>query len=97
MVRNPPTSTGDAALIPRAAGQLNPCSTTTEPSHLETALCNRRSHHNETPALGSKEQPLLATARESPAVKTQLSQEINKVPGLDRGQHSRRGLAPCTQ
>ena len=44
---------------------------------VEPMLCDKRSHHNEKPVHHYKEQPLLATSRESPrtATKTQHSQK----------------------
>ena len=35
--------------IPRAAEQLSPHTTTTEPTCLEPVLHNKRNHHNEKP------------------------------------------------
>ena len=42
VVKNPPADAGDM-------GQLSPCTTITEPAHLEPVLHNNRSHCNEKP------------------------------------------------
>ena len=54
--------------IPHGAEQLSPCTTTTEPAHLEPVPCNKRNHWNEKPSHRKDEQPLLAATRESPLV-----------------------------
>ncbi|KAJ8787868.1 hypothetical protein J1605_005672 [Eschrichtius robustus] len=41
--------------IPHATEQLSLCARTTEPAHLEPALCNKRSHRNEKPAHRNEE------------------------------------------
>ena len=48
-----------------------------KPTHLESVLCNKRSHRNEKPPHCNEEQPPLATTRESlrAATKTQRSQK----------------------
>ena len=40
--------------IPRAVGQLSPCTTTTEPERLEPMPWSKRSHTNEKPAHGNR-------------------------------------------
>ena len=59
---------------------LSPRATTTELTHLEPMLRNKRSHHNKKPAHRNEEKPPLAATTESPhaAMKTQCSQKINK-------------------
>ena len=58
MVKNPPADAGGHGFepwtrkIPRAAEQLSPCATTTEPACLEPVLRNKRSHRNEEPEIG---------------------------------------------
>ena len=44
-----------AGKIPHAAEQLNPCTTTTEPVHLEPVLRNKRGHRNEKPVHSNEE------------------------------------------
>ena len=63
--------------IPRAAGQLGPWTTTTEPARLEPVLHNKRGHDGERPAHRDEEWPPLAATGESPRTetKTQHSQQ----------------------
>ena len=63
--------------IPRAAEQLGPWATTTEPARLEPVLCNKRGHDSERPAHRDEEWPPLAATGESPRTetKTQHSQK----------------------
>ena len=63
--------------IPRAAEQLGPWATTTEPARLEPVLCNKRGHDSERPAHCDEEWTPLAITRESPCTetKTQYSQK----------------------
>ena len=63
--------------IPRAAEQLGPWATTTEPARLEPVLCNKRGRNSERPAHCDEEWPPLAATRESPRTetKTQHSQK----------------------
>ena len=63
--------------IPRAAGQLSPCITTTEATRLKPVLHNNRSHCSEKPVHSNEEQHPLISARESScaATKTQCSQK----------------------
>ena len=54
VVKNPPANAGDTGLTSgpgraQEAGQLNLCATATEPMHLESMLCNKRSYCNEKP------------------------------------------------
>ena len=56
--------------IPRAAEQLGPWATTTEPVRLESVLRNKRGHDSERPAHHDEEWPLLATTGESPRTET---------------------------
>ena len=54
VVKNPPANAGDTGLtsgLGRAqdAGQLNLGATATEPTHLESVPCNKRSYCNEKP------------------------------------------------
>ena len=41
--------------IPHVVEQLSPCTTATEPVHLEPTLHNKRSHRNEKPVHHNKE------------------------------------------
>ena len=63
--------------IPRAAEQLGPWATITEPARLEPVLRNKRGHDSERPAHRDEEWPPLATTGESPRTetKTQHSQK----------------------
>ena len=93
MVKNPPANAGDMGSstgpgkFPRAAEQLNPCATTTEPvlysprattteARAPRARAVQRSHRSEKSVHRNEEQPTLAATRESPraATKTQRSQ-----------------------
>ena len=56
--------------IPRAAEQLSPWATITEPVRLEPALRNKRGRDNERPAHRDEEWPPLAATRESPRTET---------------------------
>ena len=62
--------------IPHAAEQLSPCTTTTEPAHLEPVLRNERGRDSERPAHRDEEWPPLAATGQSPRTetKTQHSQ-----------------------
>ena len=62
--------------IPHAAEQLSPCTTTTEPAHLEPVLRNKRGRDSERPAHRDEEWPPLTATGESPRTetKTQHSQ-----------------------
>ena len=66
--------------IPHAAEQLSPCTTTTEPAHLELVLCNKRGRDSERPTHRDEEWPPLAATRESPRTETetQHSQKLKK-------------------
>ena len=61
---------GDIGLIPGPGrshmllGQLSPCSATSEPALLEPALCNKRSHHDETLCTATKSNPAHPNERE---------------------------------
>ena len=59
--------------------QINLCTTTPEPTHLEPTICNKGGNYNEKHVHRSKEWPLLAATRESPHVakKTQHYQHLN--------------------
>ena len=63
--------------IPRAAEQLGPWATTTEPVRLEPVLRNKRGRDSESPPHRDEERPPLAATRESPSTetKTQHSQK----------------------
>ena len=63
--------------IPRAAEQLGPCTTITEPARLELVLRNKRGRESERPARRDEEWPPLTATRESPhtETKTQHSQK----------------------
>ena len=63
--------------IPRAAEQLGPWATTTEPARLEPVLRNKRGRDSEWPTHHDEEWPPLAATRESPRTetKTQHSQK----------------------
>ena len=50
-----------------------------KPVCLEPVLLNKRSHHNEKPLHPNKEQPLLATTRESPRSNKRASTAISKL------------------
>ena len=52
--------------IPRAAEELGPWATTTEPARLEPVLRNKRGRNSERPARRDEEWPPLAATRESP-------------------------------
>ena len=56
--------------IPRAAEQLGPWATTTEPARLEPVLRNKRGRDSERPAQRDEEWPPLTATRESPRTET---------------------------
>ena len=56
--------------IPHAAEQLSPWATTTEPTHLEPVLRNKRGHDSERPVHRDEEWPPLAATGESPRTET---------------------------
>ena len=56
--------------IPRAAEQLGPWATTTEPARLEPVLCSKRGHDSERPAHRDEEWPPLAATGGSPPIET---------------------------
>ena len=64
--------------IPRAAEQLGPWATITEPARLEPVLRNKRGRDSERPAHRDEEWPPLAATRESPRseTKTQYSHKL---------------------
>ena len=71
--------------IPRAAEQLGPWATITEPARLEPVLRNRRGRDSERPAHSDEEWPPLATTGESPRTETKtqhshksINQSINQ-------------------
>ena len=68
--------------IPRAAEQLGPWATITEPARLEPVLRNKRGRDSERPAHRDEEWPPLAATRESPCTETKTQQshkiKINK-------------------
>ena len=66
-----------SGMIPHAAEQLSPCTTTTEPARLEPVLRNGRGPDSERSVHRDEEWPLLAATGESPRteMKTQRSQK----------------------
>ena len=86
VVESLPANAGDTGSspglgsIPRAAEQLGPWATVTEPARLEPVLRNGRGRDGERLAHRDEEWPPLAAARESPRTetKTQHSHKLKK-------------------
>ena len=64
--------------IPRAAEQLGPWATTTEPARLEPVLGNKRGRDSERPVHRDEEWPPLAATRESPRRETKTQHSKNE-------------------
>ena len=77
--KNLPGHAGGMGLIPgpgrfhRLWGQLSPCTTTTEPVHLQPMLCMNRSHHMRSPCTATTElvlQSPCSATREATALRS---------------------------
>ena len=65
--------------ISRAAEQLGPWATITEPAHLEPVLRNKRGRDSERSAHHDEEWPPLAATRESPRTETKTQHSHKKI------------------
>ena len=84
--------------IPRAVGQLSPCTTTTEivpqplsPTHLEPVPCSKRSCCEEKSAHRNEEQPWLAAATEK------LEQPWRPTTAKSKLKKNFNALSPSTE